>query len=258
MMAENNKNIALNLLFIDQSSNSAEEKVSVLRNAGIAVHPQVACTLPDLESTPGNFTPDLILFSSPGKRLDLLAAVATCKKRFAGAPMIVLAGDLAHDKLIQSMQQGVRDVLFTDNPQHLILAVKREFGDLTARRALHELEESLKESEQRCAVLMKSSRDAIVYVHDGMHVYANAVYLEMFGYEEMDEIEGLPILEMIASEDRTPFKKFLRTLGTETQDLEIHCQDSAGKTFKSMLEFSPEYRGRALHPNRLPHPNGKR
>ena len=31
--------------------------------------------------------------------------------------------------------------------------------------------------------LLDSSRDAVAYVHDGMHVYANSSYLRLFGYE---------------------------------------------------------------------------
>ena len=239
MMVERNKSLSIRLLFVDRSSNSAEEKVSALRNAGIAVHPQVACNPAELESLSENADPDLILYAAPGKNLDLPSAVAICRKQFPETPMIVSAAGQDQDELIDAMRQGVRDILFTDEPELLVLVVKREFDDLTARRSLEALQESLRESEQRCAVLMKSSRDAIVYVHDGMHVYGNPAYLQMFGYDDSDEIEGLPILEMIESGERDRFKKYLRGLGAETTELEIGCQDNAGKVFRSRLEFSP-------------------
>ena len=30
------------------------------------------------------------------------------------------------------------------------------------------------------------------YVHEGMHIRANQAYLEMFGYESYEEVEGCP------------------------------------------------------------------
>ena len=239
MIVENNKSLSIRLLFVDRSSNNAEEKVSALRNAGVAVHPQVACSLAELESISDEADPDLIFYASPGKALDLPSAVAICRKQFPETPMIVSSNGQDEDELIDAMRQGVREILFSDDPELLVLAVKREYGDLTVRRSLDKLQDSLRESEQRCAVLMKSSRDAIVYVHEGMHVYANPAYLQMFGYDDSEEIEGLPILEMIESGERDRFKKHLRTLSTETTELEIGCRNDAGEVFRSRLEFSP-------------------
>ncbi len=238
-MSDEKKRIAVQVLFIDRSENSAEEKVSTLRNAGIAIHPQVVSSARDLEEGAHAPTPDLILYASPGGDLDLATAARRCRDRYPGSPMVALAGKQDHDTLIEALRQGVRDIVFSDDPEHLVIVVKRELEDLRSRRSVARLEENLKESEQRCAALMKSSRDAIVYVHDGMHVYGNPAYLEMFGYVDMEEIEGLPILEMIAPEEQAGFRQFLKTRGSESAELEIGCRNSRGKVFKSRLEFSP-------------------
>jgi len=43
-----------------------------------------------------------------------------------------------------------------------------------------------------------------------MHVYANTAYLEMFGYESVEELEGMPVMDMVAPESQGEFKAFLR------------------------------------------------
>ena len=55
---------------------------------------------------------------------------------------------------------------------------------------LNSCRKNLRESERRCHALLDSSRDAITYVHEGMHIYANPVYLDTFGFPALDEIEG--------------------------------------------------------------------
>jgi len=72
-----------------------------------------------------------------------------------------------------------------------------------------------------------------------MHVRANPVYLELFGFLEMEEIEGLPILDMIAADDLSKFKKFLRSTEPMQGELEIRCRNSEDQVFDALIEFSP-------------------
>jgi diguanylate cyclase (GGDEF)-like protein/PAS domain S-box-containing protein len=139
------------------------------------------------------------------------------------------------------MRDGARDVVSSEDMDHLQIVVTRELSDLTTRRELAQTKKRLDESEQRCNILVDSSRDAIAYVHEGMYILANKAYLDMFGYVEMEDIEGLPILDMIAPKELQKFKKVLRSLddNTETKTIETSCQSSDEKIFKAQLEFSP-------------------
>jgi len=99
-----------------------------------------------------------------------------------------------------------------------------------------------KESERRCRSLLDSSRDSIAYVHDGMHIYANSSYLEMFGFGNLDEIEGTPIMDMVAGDDQGSFKEFLRNYGKDESgteaSLDVKCVSAKG-SFKAKMEFTP-------------------
>ena len=61
------------------------------------------------------------------------------------------------------------------------------------------------------------------YVHDGMHVYANRTYLQLFGYDDHDELEGMPMIDLIAAQDQASFKDFLKHYRSEEGHAELTC-----------------------------------
>ncbi len=230
---------AIELLLILPSRNTAEEQVSLLRNAGLAVHPTFVTAPDQLTDTLQRKELDLIVCDADGDPSRFLATIDDCRKQRPELPIVILYAEQDPDTLLQALQNGARDVVAKEDPEHLALVVRREYDDLLARRALHRAEERLRETEARCTALMTHSRDAIAYIHEGMHVRANGVYLELFGIPDMEEIEGLPILDMIAADDLDRFKRFLRSPDAQQGELEIRCRNSDGDVFDARLEFSP-------------------
>ncbi len=75
-----------------------------------------------------------------------------------------------------------------------------------------------------------------------MHIYANDSYLETFGYSDMEEIEGMPILNMVKKEEHAKFKKFLRDFDkgkTESNTIDIDGLRPDGSDFSLTMEFTP-------------------
>jgi len=75
-----------------------------------------------------------------------------------------------------------------------------------------------------------------------MHVYSNASYLDLFGFEQSDDLEGMPILDMVAPDNRDSFKSFLREYMQKDGSNEIHkthLQKPDGTAFDGQMEFSP-------------------
>ena len=74
-----------------------------------------------------------------------------------------------------------------------------------------------------------------------MHVRANRAYLEMFGFGDFDDIEGTPILELIAPAAAAGFKALLKRLSKGERPpakLEIKAQTSEGAAFDALMEFA--------------------
>ena len=142
---------------------------------------------------------------------------------------------------IEAMQAGARDLVLRAPPEHLALVVEREFDSLLERRALQHYKKNYHDSETRARALIDSSRDAITYVHDGMHVYANSVYLGMFGFNELEEVEGTPIMDMVAPADHAKLKDFLRRYSKgESSDTTLDVQGLRPdrSPFSALMEFA--------------------
>ena len=135
----------------------------------------------------------------------------------------------------------MQDVVLASSDTLLVLVVKRELANLSARRQRRITERSLKETEKRCQLLLDSSVDAIAYVLDGMHIYANRSYTQMFGYDDPDDLAAEPMLGLIAGKDQDSFKEFIRHYAAQGEYGEMRCTavDSDGKEFPVMLSFSP-------------------
>ena len=231
----------LRLLVIEESRNDAEALANVLRNAGQASRLSYAEDLEDLQASLDKQRPDLLLCAMCLESISLQDVVQELAKHEFDIPLIAIGESGDEADIIEAMRLGANDLCSYDQPEHLQLVVKRELSQLKTSHSAQNYEIKFRESEKRARMLMESSRDAIAYVHEGMHIFANGSYLEMFGFDDLDEIEGTPILDMVAPEDHAEFKEFLRNLGKSDQEdltLETHGMLPDGKTFDAIMEFN--------------------
>ncbi|MGN6512584.1 MAG: PAS domain S-box protein, partial [Lysobacteraceae bacterium] len=203
---------ALRLMIVDDSVEDAEAIVSMLRNAGIAVRPHRPASAEEMVAMVGQQAIDLVLAAQQGKAVTLDEVLQLVKSSGKDLPVVAVAEHVDDAILTQALAGGVRGLALRHKPQQLLGVVKTEWTDLEARRALRRLEAQVRETERRCDALIESSRDPIAYVHEGMHIRANAAYLEMFGYESFDEIEGMSLLDLVAPQHVEGFKQLLKAL----------------------------------------------
>jgi PAS domain S-box-containing protein len=75
-------------------------------------------------------------------------------------------------------------------------------GIVTDITDIKQLENQLKESEDKYTVLLDSSQDAVFGIKGLSFAYANQRAVEMLGYDSKDDILGRPILGFVAPEQR--------------------------------------------------------
>ncbi|MEX0730236.1 MAG: EAL domain-containing protein [Aquisalimonadaceae bacterium] len=223
-----NQDEVLRLLIADESLNDAEVFISVLRNAGHAVRATHVMDEDDLRDALADKPFDLFLCSAQLETLPFEQAVQYVQQSGRDLPMIAIAGTDSSELRRTMMQKGAMDLVSKDDMDHMKLVISRESSHLRERRRLRRLEKALRETEKRCSALLDSSRDAIAYVHEGMHIYANGAYLERFGFDAFDEIEGMPLLDMISADNQQDFKELLRSFSrgdhsVEEMDLTMLC-----------------------------------
>ena len=113
----------------------------------------------------------------------------------------------------ESLSAGATDMLPDDAPEANALVVRRELAHVVERRRYEHMQRALRETEQRCQLLLQSSSAAIAYVHEGMHIYANRTYLGLFGFdgfedgfEDTDALLGLPLMDLASSDSADELK----------------------------------------------------
>ena len=236
------KDHTLRLFIIEESRNDAEALANILRNAGQASRPTFAEDLEDISVALDQQVPELMLCAMGLEAVSLADVATVLEQRELSVPLIAIAESADEKDIIEAMRQGAADLCSYDQPEHLQLVVKREMSQIKTGQSAQNYELKFRESEKRARILMESSHDAIAYVHEGMHIFANSPYLEMFGFSELEEIEGTPILDMVAPEDHDEFKDFLRNYskdGEQEGSLETHGMLPDGKKFDAEMEFAP-------------------
>lgn len=241
-MAPKAKETSIRLMVVEDQLDHAEHHISALRNGGIAVRPQRPQDSAELKAQLAEGHIDIVLASLDAKNLpfaEVVTAVNACGKDIS--VIATMGKPLDEDRLVAALVAGARAVALRDRPEHLRLVVRNEFAALENRRGMRHAEAALHESERRCDQLMASSRDPIAYVADGMHIRANEAYLEMFGYEDFEEIEGLPLLDMVSDGDADRFKTLLKNMakGEPPPDkYELSARRADGSDFDATMEFS--------------------
>lgn len=231
----------LRLVIAEESSNDAEHLINVLRNAGFAVRSTPVGDEEALRATLSERSHDLLICAPHLEQLPLEVGARIVLQSGQDIPLLVLNEQPDPELRRQVMRMGAADLVNKDDAEHFRLVVERELCRLGERRRLRQLEAALRETERRCHALLDSSRDAIAYVHEGMHIYANEAYLEKFGIEHADAIEGLPILDLIAADDQLRFKDFFRrySQGQRSEDhIEVGICGPQQQTQAAIMYFS--------------------
>lgn len=230
---------AVRLLLIEESQNEAERIVSLFRNAGHATRVHRVDELDEFVQALESAW-DLCI-AAPCDDLPAYAALHALKKADRDLSFIQLLEENDTELRAEALQNGARDALPQGEDSLLLLIIQRELDSLRDRRNTRTAELALRESEKRCQLLLDSSMDAIAYVHDGMHVYANRSYLKLFGYPDLDDLSAVPLIDLIAEPDQAGFRDFMRNYGRDNRSLDYKCNLSPeeGPAFEARMNFSP-------------------
>ena len=233
----------IRLLLVEDRLEDAEQLISHLRNGGMAVRPQRPESEEELVSLLGSQSVDMVLASFEAKYLPLETVVQHVNATGKDIPVIASTTVLDEKNALAALAAGTRDIAIRHRPEHVQAVVRSEFAALLARRGLRHLEASLRETERRCDALIASSRDPIAYVHEGMHIRANDAYLEMFGFEGFEDIEGLSVLDLIGANHAELFKQVLKKISkgeTPPRQLDLQAQRFKGLLAVGRVDALPK------------------
>lgn len=156
---------------------------------------------------------DLILY---GQAYDL--ELARCFELVQGSinaetPVLLLnLPEVAPQQLTQLYQQGVYDLLDLNDLDRCYIKLVRALALSQMTRSNHQLQHELQQIEQLKQEWMQEQNKATALIEEGIHIDANSEYLSLFGLETLDEIIGVPLLDVLQPQQsaliKALFKKF--------------------------------------------------
>lgn len=97
-------------------------------------------------------------------------------------------------------------------------------------------------AELRCHWLVDYSWEAIAYVAQGVHLYANNAYLSLFGFASPAAMRTLPVSQLVATDERKTFEALGRAadVGSRPSNrLLISLRTLAGESMRAEVRFIP-------------------
>jgi diguanylate cyclase (GGDEF)-like protein/PAS domain S-box-containing protein len=229
----------IRLLILEESQNTAEELIVLLRTAGRATRAHQLESESDLTAKLSEQSWDLILAAPEANGLTSEALLNQVRASDKDIPVIFIADNRDPNSITEGLKMGAVDVALDDDDERLVLIIERELANLQNRRLKRKADVELRETERRNTLLLDSSTTAIAYVHEGMHIYTNNAYVELFGYEDADDYAGIPIIDLISPEDQGKFKSFLKSFDEDNSiEDEFSCVSNEGSTILTTLTMS--------------------
>jgi diguanylate cyclase (GGDEF)-like protein/PAS domain S-box-containing protein len=235
----------LRLLLVDESPDDVELAVATLRKHGYMLKHQRVHDMAGMQSAIDKGQWDAVVCEYQLPHFGAHMAHDLLKRAGLDIPLIVFTRAIADADLVKTMRGGIPDVVLKTQPARLAPAIERELKAGDDRRALHEAQQRLKELEGKNRAIIEGAREAICYIQDGMHLDANHTYLEMFGYQNLDELAGVPVMNLVMKGDQARFKEFLRkNPGDKSEPQEFMAVKADGNRMPVEFVLSPiEFNG---------------
>lgn len=228
------------VLVVTSQANEAERLVTSLRNGGLAVRGLHSAEGERIHRLVERGDCDLVVCCGYDHEVDLASVLARHRELDTEVPLILVSDHQSDSQsMIRALRAGARDVTERDDQEHLQLVVARELKDLRDRRRARDLEQRLRQCEQRGRELIESTGEAVAFVQDGLHLHANPAYLGLFGCLSLEDLQSTTLLDLIASEERRSVRDFLRQreIGglQDASELTATCVRPDGSRFSALL-----------------------
>lgn len=238
----------LNILAVDDDPGTVREIEALLEDSRLRFHfaDTTNAFSRILEVEPIDLA---IIHIHPGSE-SLLEPVA--RQLRSSEPPIALIAMVSPEteSALAAAHSGVNGCVRIDDPRGVVRVVSDRVALIRSDRRQRASLRQSSDIQERYNLLLESSREAIAYLHEGLHIYANPSYLELFGYENFEEMEGFSILDLLSpGPGASDLKQLLKSLsrGDLPDDaLELAAQRADGGEFRASVEFSPaRYDGEA-------------
>ncbi|MBB6521077.1 EAL domain-containing response regulator [Pseudoteredinibacter isoporae] len=207
----------LRLLILNDSESEAERLISMLHNAGKNVRAQLV-TAETMEAQLQEQNWELLIAEDSAADVD--HCIQAIRRHNKDVPVILQSDREGSHIAVEGMKRGASDVVQLDQDQHLLLVIDREVENRRQRQQRIQSDKKRREAEQRAHELLDSSRDGIAFIQDGLCLYVNKSFAELLKYQDAEEVECTPVIDLVEESQQAEVKSFLQEFTLQGGELE--------------------------------------
>lgn len=238
---------SMSLLVTDKSPEVAEHINSLLRNSGIKIHVIHVARAVEVKRALEQVPPILLIYAKPESAAASIEEISSLADEYS-VPFAFYSDFQNPQELIEVLRSTSCLVIHSESETQLTETVSRMISRHELNFSQARQRSQMDELEHRYDLLLESARDAMAYIHEGLHVYANRAYLEALHVKTLPEIAGISLLDLMKAEGLN-LKKIFQSLsrGEFPQEaLEVKITRPDKTSFEASLSFSPaRYNGEA-------------
>ena len=231
------------LLIIDDNQIRYNEIVDLFQSKS---HPIHAILLDELKSFEKqlNTSWDLIIF---GRAYDIKIEQAITLIQASAdidIPVLMLKPeDYQSEQYLSYIQKGVYDVIDLEHTERFYVSLIRALSYSRTLQAKNNLLDDLENAKNQAQALVNEQHKAVALIQEGIHTEANDEYLKLFGLDDVADIIGLPLLDILQPKNVNDFKQRFKKVSQGQFDLarfEIDTLNSNAKSENPLkIEFLP-------------------
>ncbi|MBT8443602.1 MAG: EAL domain-containing protein [Gammaproteobacteria bacterium] len=179
---------------------------NILRQAGHPVHCTRVEELNEFEEALRRQRPELVILFADEGGADTPSVMALISKVVPNPPLLIAAQRVDEQTIADAMECGARDVVSLTHRNRLQAVVDREIHAYRLKVALGGVVTSAKQYRMELRNLMEGTAEPIVDIQEGIVVSANPPWLELFGYDNAEDVLNLPFMDMCSASDQEMLK----------------------------------------------------
>lgn len=240
----------INILFIGLSVKETAPIITLLRASRISSRGKSVNSEKEFLEALAERSWDLIICTTDTEFFSIREAIHHIKRLNRDIPIIQIIPVYDSHIILQGLKNQMQAVVHLDEKELLLIKIRRELEHLEVRKRLRKAEAELAESNKRLHMLTISSKQAITCSLDGKLIFVNDSFLELFGYENKEQIIGQQLTDFFSSESRSLFNEqfsILHETRKGERNLKVNALRSDYSEFEVEIELSAaDYNGQSV------------
>ncbi len=228
----------LHVLFLTASLNQSEDILNLIRNSGTPIRGRTVASHEEFSQTVRESRWDAVVVDPGLDNIDYRTLLKQLTHLQLDIPLILIPETVTEKLQDSALAEGAAAVIAAAHGTALMHTLINEVQHLRDRHSIRKLQIMLNEAEKRSETLLQHSEEPFAYIQEGIHVYANPAYLKLFGASDADELDGMPILDMVAAESQAAMKELLKATDVVQSPELTFASVSGEEHFPASAEFS--------------------